>query len=99
MNWIKVNDDDPATLPPMEEVVWIVFPSGYDGGPVVQLGGRGSVDDGDRYYWTWGTLDTAYFARSWEKKLYDFEEDDIKVTHWAKIEWPDSYEATGRSAD
>lgn len=91
MNWIKVVDDDSSTLPPIEQVVWIVFPNGFDGGPVVQLGGRAEVQDGESYYWTWGTLDMAYFCRNWEPKVYDFEEDDIHVTHWAALEWPEGY--------
>lgn len=90
MKWVKVKDDDSTTLPPMEQVVWIVYTSDYDGGPVIQLGGRGEINDGENYYWTWGTLDTAYFARNWEKKLYDFEEGDLNVTHWAEIEWPEA---------
>ena len=35
-------------------------------------------------------LDTAWFARNWEPKLYGIEaDDDYRVTHWAEIEWPD----------
>jgi hypothetical protein len=92
MNWTKVNNNDPSTLPPLEQVVWIIYTSGYDGGPVVQLGGRADVGyvDNDHGNWSWGVLDSAEFARSWEPKLYRFEvDDDYNVTHWAALEWPE----------
>jgi hypothetical protein len=92
MNWIKVDGDDSTTLPPIGEIVWLCYRSGYDGGPVVQLGGRDYVEqvDDDSWAWSWGTLDTAYFARNWEKKLYGLEmDDDYDVTHWAALEWPE----------
>jgi hypothetical protein len=86
MNWIKVNDDDHSTLPPMGQVVWIVYTSGYDGGPVMELGGRD--DDGEG--WLWGVLDSHGFARNWEPKLYGLEfNDDYNVTHWAALQWPE----------
>lgn len=88
MNWIKVNDKDESTLPPLDKIVWIIWLSGYDDGPVIQLGGRGDFGDG----WMWGVLENgrAGFARNWEPKLYGIEaDDDYRVTHWAEIEWPE----------
>lgn len=83
MNWIKVKDDDESTLPPLEKVVWIVYPSGYDGGPVIQLGGRGDFGSEG---WIWGVLDSPEFARNWEPKLYGIEvNDDYNVTHWVRL--------------
>jgi hypothetical protein len=92
VNWIKVNNDDHSTLPPMGQVVWIIYTSGYDGGPVVQLGGRGECEaiDDDTTGWMWGALDSKGFARSWEPKLYDIEiDDDYNVTYWAALQWPE----------
>jgi len=87
MNWTKVNSDDPSTLPPLEQVVFVCYRSGYNGAPVVQLGGRGDFGEEG---WMWGMLDTAYFVKDWEPKLYGFEaNDDYDVTHWAPIQWPE----------
>lgn len=87
MKWIKVDQDasDGPTLPPLDQIVWIVYRSDYDGGQVVQLGGRAMAEDG----WLWGVLDSPEFARNWEPRLYGIEmDDDYNVTHWAGIEWP-----------
>lgn len=87
MKWIKVNDDDASTLPPIDEIVWIIYLSGYDDGQIMQLGGRATAEDG----WLWGVLDSPEFARNWEPKLYGLLlDDDYRVTHWAKLEWPES---------
>lgn len=87
MNWVKVNNEDNSTLPPLEKIVWIIYTSGYDGGPVIQLGGRGDFGSEG---WLWGVLDSPEFARGWEPKLYGIEaDDDYNVTHWAEIEWPE----------
>jgi len=89
MKWIKVADGDATTLPLLEKVVFICYRSGYDGAPVIQLGGRGDFGEEG---WMWGALDTPYFVRNWEPKLYGFEaDDDYDVTHWAEIEWPEEY--------
>lgn len=86
---IAVNDNDESTLPPMDKVVWIYYPSGYDGGSIVQLGGRTEDGDGERLGWGWGVLDSSYLGRNWEPKLCGLEiDDDYDVTHWAEIEWP-----------
>lgn len=85
MNWIKVNDKDKSTLPPLDKIVWIVYTSGFDGGPIIALGGRGDFGEG----WMWGHLDTSYYARNWKQGLFSIEgDDDYPVTHWAEIEWP-----------
>lgn len=92
MNWIKVNDDDNSTLPPMGQIVWIIYGNRYDGGLVVRLGGRGEVEaiDDDTTGWMWGVLDTPYFARNWKPTTYDIEVDgEYDVTHWAALEWPE----------
>lgn len=87
MNWIKVNKQDSSTLPPLDKIVWIVYTSDYDNGPIIQLGGRGDFGEEG---WLWGRCDSDYFARNWEPKLYGIEaDDDYNVTHWAEIEWPE----------
>jgi hypothetical protein len=94
MKWIKVNNVDQSTLPPLEHVVWLCYPNSFDNGPVIQLGGRTDVGyiDSDNGNWSWGVLDTAYFARNWEPKLYRLEiDDDYDVSHWAEIEWPEGF--------
>lgn len=89
--WHVVDNDDESTLPPIDQVVWIIYLSGYDDGPVIQLGGRTLVDDLDTYGWDWGTLDGDSFAKNWEPKLYGIDvDDDYRVTHWAALEWPSS---------
>ena len=90
MNWIEVTDENNLNLlPPIGEIVWIIYLSDYDDGPVVQLGGRdflASPEEG----WNWGVLDGNCFAKNWEPKLYGLEfDDDYRVTHWAKLEWPE----------
>lgn len=87
MNWIKVNNKDTSTLPPLDKIVWIVYRSGFDDGPIIQLGGRGDYGEEG---WIWGHLDTDYFARNWDSKVCSIEaDDDYDVTYWAEIEWPE----------
>lgn len=83
MKWVKVSE----SLPPLDKIVWIVYPSDYNGSQVIQMGGRGDYGSEG---WLWGVLDTDYFVRDWEPKLYGIEaDDDYRVTHWAEIEWPE----------
>lgn len=85
MDWIKVNDKDESTLPPLDKIVHLVYLSDYNDAQVIQLGGRTLGEDG----WLWGVLDSSYFVRDWEPKLYGLEiDDDYRVTYWAEIEWP-----------
>lgn len=85
MNWIKVNNEDESTLPPLEKVVTIVYLNNYDDGNIFALGGR--TDDGEG--WLWATLnDTRGYRR--DHKHVDFiVEDDYRVTYWAEIQWPE----------
>lgn len=91
MNWTTVNDNDESTLPPMEKVVFLCYPSGYDGGHVLQVGARcwtEAIDD-DTMGWAWHVHERGDLAQNWEFKLIDLEmNDDYQVTHWAEIEWP-----------
>lgn len=94
--WHRVNGDDEDTLPPIDKIVWIIYLSGYDDGPVIQLGGRTLEDmvDDDTYGWSWGVLDSSEFAKNWEPKLYGIEvDDDYRVTHWAELVWPTTQQA------
>lgn len=47
MNWIKVDDEDTTTLPPLDKVVWLVYLSDYDDGQVIEMGGRVMGEDGE----------------------------------------------------
>jgi hypothetical protein len=84
VNWIKVNDQDSETLPPMDHVVHVIYLSDYDDGQVIALGGR--VDDSEG--WLWALNDNINgFGR--DDKQNDLTADDeYRVTHWAEIKWP-----------
>lgn len=84
MNWIKVNNEDEATLPPLEKVVWVIFVNEYNNKQVFALGGRS--DDGEG--WLWAINDSRSYTR--DQRHSDLVDDaDYRVTHWAEIEWPE----------
>lgn len=91
MNWIKVepnpsdNNARPENLPPLEQVVHVIYLSGYDNSPVMALGGR--VDGGEG--WLWAINDNASgYGRN--DRINDLTADDeYQVTHWAALEWPE----------
>lgn len=84
MNWIKVNDRDETTLPPLEKVVAVIWLSGYDDSQVFALGGR-VTEDG---VWLWALNQSSDLHRiSPVAELV--ADDDYRVTHWAEIEWPE----------
>lgn len=84
MNWIKVNDGDESTLPPLEKVVHIIFLSDFNEGQVIALGGRTDGGEG----WLWAINDSNCLYRS-DSEGDLTTDDDYHVTHWAEIEWPE----------
>lgn len=84
MNWIKVNNEDESTLPPLEKVVAIIYLSDNDNGQIFALGGR--VDDGNGPLWAINDF-IGYRRNSTSDDL--LTDDDYHVTHWAEIEWPE----------
>lgn len=85
MNWIKVNNEDAFTLPPLEKVVAIIYLNDYDDSQIFALGGR--TDDGEG--WLWAVNSNAYGYSKNEKYNDLTADDDYRVTHWAEIKWPE----------
>lgn len=85
MNWIKVNDEDESTLPPMEKVVHIIYLSDNDDSQVIALGGRTDDTEG----WLWAINENGYGYQKHESYNDLTADDDYRVTYWAEIEWPE----------
>jgi hypothetical protein len=79
--------DAKSELPPIDTIVIVRYPSGYDGAHMFAWGAR--VDDGE--HWFWG-IQTGYSSgiridkdTSWN----DIEcDDDYGVTHWMPLPKP-----------
>lgn len=79
--------DAKQELPPIDQVVIVRYPSGYDGAGILVWGAR--VDDGD--HWFWG-VQTGYSCgirpdedAGWNNIECD---DDYEVTHWMPLPKP-----------
>lgn len=91
LQWVEVNDSDDATLPPIDKIVLLIYLSDYNDGQVIELGGRTLTEwiDDETRGWEWGVLDSKFYVKDWEAKLYGLEvDDDYRVTHWSDIGWP-----------
>lgn len=88
MSWIKVEPnpfDNDGPLPPIEQVVHIIYLSDYDDSPVMAFGGRVDGEEG----WLWAINDNAS-GYGKNDTINDLTADDeYRVTHWAALEWPD----------
>lgn len=79
--WISVK----TRLPPLDAVVLIAYPSGYDGSPVYSWGAR--IDDSEG--WCWGAGGRFGVRPDKDPGWNDIEvDDDYPVTHWQPLPKP-----------
>lgn len=84
MNWIKVNNENEATLPPLEKVVHVIYLNDGDDGQMLATGARTDGGEG----WLWAINYCYDYARS-DGFAELYTDDDYRVTDWAEIEWPE----------
>jgi len=72
--WTRITDD-PATLPPMGEIVFLADDED------MWVGDRGGADgDGDNWLWSWAEYGPYYNGSNWQCDWC--EADEYQPTHW-----------------